>query len=140
VFVPDLYVSESIIVTKDIEAANVLVNNSLEVLVDITTASLLVTKSVEVTENLSAIDLYALNSVVFSDSTIQSTAYTGDFKDITNTPFVEAPLTEKGTDGDEAGMISFDSDFMYFCVQDYTDGLEPIWKRVELLAQTWGGN
>jgi hypothetical protein len=43
------------------------------------------------------------------------------------------PSTARGELGDKAGMIAFDSVYIYYCKAEYTDGLAPIWVR-----QAWG--
>lgn len=48
-----------------------------------------------------------------------------------------APTTSKGQDGDEAGSVVFDGDYIYYCTTDWTDGVADIWKRVAWSADTW---
>ena len=41
-------------------------------------------------------------------------------------------LSRKGTTGDTAGLICYDTSYLYVCTQDYTDGVANIWYRVAL--------
>jgi hypothetical protein len=52
-------------------------------------------------------------------------------------PLAVAPTTSKGAVGDEAGSVSFDSTYIYYCTTTYTDGLADIWKRVAWSGDTW---
>jgi len=45
------------------------------------------------------------------------------------------PLTSAGAAGDKAGDFAVDSVNFYYCTTDYTDGLAPIWVRVQW--QSW---
>lgn len=45
------------------------------------------------------------------------------------------PANVKGTAGDKAGMIAFDSSNIYFCVETYSTGVANIWRRVTIT--TW---
>jgi hypothetical protein len=45
------------------------------------------------------------------------------------------PANVKGSAGDKAGMISFDSANAYFCVENYSTGTTNIWRKVTLT--TW---
>ena len=49
---------------------------------------------------------------------------------------VSVPATSKGTTGDIAGMIAFDSTYSYYCIASY-DGTTNIWKRSTHPAGTW---
>ena len=42
------------------------------------------------------------------------------------------PTTSKGKVGDLNGMIASDGNHIYYCYQDYSDGTNNIWKRVQL--------
>jgi len=42
------------------------------------------------------------------------------------------PLDAFGEAGDLAGMITYDTDYIYMCIADYVDGVPKIWKRVVL--------
>jgi len=46
------------------------------------------------------------------------------------------PSTPVGADGDAAGMISFDTTYMYVCVADF-DASSDIWKRVAFDTTPW---
>lgn len=50
---------------------------------------------------------------------------------------VTAPATANGKAGDSTGMVAFDSNFMYYCNADYTDGVSPIWQRSALVGASW---
>jgi hypothetical protein len=65
-------------------------------------------------------------SILFPDLTVQTTAYEK----------VAVPITSKGTSGDHAGQVAFDSDYIYYCTASY-DGDNNIWKRVALDATSW---
>jgi len=47
------------------------------------------------------------------------------------------PLSSVGLPNDSAGMIAFDSNYIYYCTVDYTDGTADIWKRVAWSGDTW---
>ena len=47
------------------------------------------------------------------------------------------PVSENGVEGDEAGSVVVDADYIYYCHTDYTDGIADIWKRVQGSADTW---
>jgi hypothetical protein len=65
-------------------------------------------------------------SILFPDLTVQTTAYEK----------VAVPITSKGSSGDHAGQVAFDSDYIYYCTASY-DGDNNIWKRVALDATSW---
>ena len=46
-----------------------------------------------------------------------------------------APATAKGATGDLAGMIAYDSGFIYVCHTTWTDGVADIWHRAAIA--TW---
>ena len=46
-----------------------------------------------------------------------------------------APATAKGASGDTAGMIAFDTGFIYVCHTTWTDGVADIWHRAAIA--TW---
>jgi hypothetical protein len=46
-----------------------------------------------------------------------------------------APTSNTGAEGDLAGMVTVDTDYLYVCIADYTDGMDPIWTRTALT--TW---
>jgi hypothetical protein len=68
--------------------------------------------------------------ITFPDGTQQTTAWAGG-------RVVSAPSFSTGAEGDRAGDIAFSSDYFYYCIADYTDGLSNIWKRVAWSAETW---
>jgi hypothetical protein len=70
--------------------------------------------------------VFGEDSLTFPDSTVQTTAYQQ----------VTVPVTSKGVNGDTAGRIAFDSDYIYYCTASY-DGDNNIWKRVALSTDTW---
>jgi hypothetical protein len=47
------------------------------------------------------------------------------------------PTTSKGKVGDLNGMIASDGNYIYYCYQDYSDGTNNIWKRVQLSNDSW---
>lgn len=47
------------------------------------------------------------------------------------------PVSSKGAPGDYPRMFAIDSNYVYVCVADYTNGLIDIWKRVALNLTTW---
>jgi hypothetical protein len=71
------------------------------------------------------ISLSATGALTYTDGTTQSTAY----KEVT------APTTSAGSTFDKAGMIAFDSNYIYYCTASYVNSTTPIWKRVALT--TW---
>jgi hypothetical protein len=46
------------------------------------------------------------------------------------------PATSEGTAGDTAGMIAFDTTYLYVCVSDYDTSSE-IWRRVAFDTTPW---
>jgi hypothetical protein len=44
------------------------------------------------------------------------------------------PANVKGSAGDKAGMIAFDSSNIYFCVETYSTGTANIWRRVTITS------
>ena len=54
----------------------------------------------------------------------------------TTFPSATIPITSKGSSGDHAGQVAFDSDYIYYCTASY-DGDNNIWKRVALDATSW---
>lgn len=48
----------------------------------------------------------------------------------------KTPATSKGAAGDKAGMIAWDSNYIYVCITNYTDGVANIWKR-SAISGTW---
>lgn len=78
--------------------------------------------------------LPALFSGNYNDLTNKPTIFSGSYADLTNKPIVSAPANNYGANGDKAGMIAFDSNYIYYCTADYVDDNTSIWKRVELVA------
>jgi hypothetical protein len=48
-------------------------------------------------------------------------------------PTATVPATAKGAVGDQKGMFIVDDDYIYYCIETYTDGVADIWNRT---AQT----
>lgn len=46
------------------------------------------------------------------------------------------PLTPGGTVGDAAGMIAYDTNYLYICIADF-DSSSEIWKRVAFDTTPW---
>ena len=51
---------------------------------------------------------------------------------VQNTP----PVTSAGAEGDTAGMIAFDTNYLYVCVSDFDTSSE-IWRRVAFDTTPW---
>ena len=47
------------------------------------------------------------------------------------------PIHSYGVAGDKLGMIALDSNYIYYCKQDYVDNSTNIWVRVSWSADTW---
>lgn len=47
------------------------------------------------------------------------------------------PTTSKGAAGDREGDLAFDNSYIYCCVENYSDGVGDIWKRVSWSGDTW---
>ena len=80
----------------------------------------------------------------YVDLTNKPTLFSGSYTDLTNIPdhsnYVvkgTTPITSKGATGDTAGLVAFDSVYLYYCTGDYTDGTTDIWKRVAWAIDTW---
>lgn len=102
------------------------------------------------------LDLYVTNNAyIYADQTIQITTGQGNIQITTDDnnssqswyltaqgytqfPSGVAPTTSKGQEGDEAGSVTFDNGYIYYCTDDYTDGIADIWKRVAWSNDTWG--
>jgi hypothetical protein len=54
------------------------------------------------------------------------------FSRVQNTP----PSSPSGAVGDAAGMIAFDTTYLYVCVSDY-DSSSEIWRRVAFSTSPW---
>jgi hypothetical protein len=48
-----------------------------------------------------------------------------------------APTSSKGSPDDEEGSVAFDGEYIYYCIQSYSDGESDIWKRVAWSDDTW---
>lgn len=55
----------------------------------------------------------------------------------TKFPAATAPTHSYGAAGDVAGMVAFDSGYIYYCTADYVGEGTDIWKRVALDATAW---
>ncbi len=53
------------------------------------------------------------------------------------TEIVTPPPSHHGSIGDTAGMISWDDDHFYVCVQNYTSGTQIIWKKINWNSGNW---
>jgi hypothetical protein len=53
------------------------------------------------------------------------------------TEIVTPPPSHHGSIGDTAGMISWDDDHFYVCVQNYTNGTQIIWKKMNWNSGNW---
>lgn len=100
------------------------------------------------------LEAYADTVSVFSGQTIDLVTGTGNIRIATDDnnnsyswyftaqgylqfPQGLGPTTSKGKEGDEAGSVVVDADYIYYCHTDYTDGLADIWKRVAWSGDTW---
>jgi hypothetical protein len=50
---------------------------------------------------------------------------------------VNAPEHNYGQAGDRAGTIAFDSNYIYYCTENFVDGVTAIWQRTAWTAGTW---
>jgi hypothetical protein len=66
-------------------------------------------------------------TLTFPDATVQYTAYQK----------VAVPAHSYGAAGDKAGMIAFDSTYIYYCTANYVNTSTNIWKRTAHGAGTW---
>lgn len=55
----------------------------------------------------------------------------------TTFPAATVPAHSYGAAGDVAGMVAFDSGYIYYCTSNYVDNSTNIWKRVAFDATTW---
>jgi uncharacterized membrane protein len=55
----------------------------------------------------------------------------------TTFPASPVPAHSYGAIGDQAGMVAFDSTYIYYCTADYANSSTDIWKRVALDATSW---
>lgn len=65
--------------------------------------------------------------IVFADGSHQTTAW----------KLATPPTHSYGSAGDTTGMVAFDSNFIYYCKQDYVDNSTNIWVRVAWTGTTW---
>jgi len=81
-------------------------------------------------------------------NTAQSTSYTGPLGELTydtdlgtvrvhDNATAGIPTHDTGAPGDVAGMVALDSNWMYYCVANYTTGSAVIWKRTAWSGETW---
>jgi hypothetical protein len=52
-------------------------------------------------------------------------------------PTVTVPAHSYGVAGDVAGMVAFDSTYIYYCTANYVDNSTNIWKRTAHGTGTW---
>jgi hypothetical protein len=71
-----------------------------------------------------------IEGVKFADDTVQKTAWTGG-------RVVNFPISSLGSAGDREGDIAFTSTHFYYCITDYGNGTNDIWKRVAWSNDTW---
>lgn len=50
---------------------------------------------------------------------------------------VSVPTTSKGVVGDRIGFWAANSQYFYYCIASYTNGVSDIWKRVAFDIATW---
>jgi hypothetical protein len=60
-----------------------------------------------------------------------------DLNGRTTFPVATAPAHSYGAAGDKAGMLAFDSTYIYYCTDDYVNNSTDIWKRVALVSAAW---
>lgn len=69
--------------------------------------------------------------IIFPDGTEQTTAWAGG-------RVRSVPNSSTGSVDDLAGDIAFSTDYLYYCIADYVDGMSDIWKRVAwLVSDSW---
>lgn len=67
------------------------------------------------------------------------TAYTkcnNNFSELYSRVQEEPPASPSGTEGDTAGMIAFDNQYLYICVADFDTSSE-VWRRVAFDTAPW---
>lgn len=47
------------------------------------------------------------------------------------------PTSSKGEIGDKAGMAAVDTEFLYLCISDYSNGTIDIWTKTPLISSSW---
>jgi hypothetical protein len=50
---------------------------------------------------------------------------------------VAVPVSSKGVSTDRVGFWAADSQYFYYCIASYINGVDDIWKRVAFAADTW---
>jgi hypothetical protein len=75
-------------------------------------------------------ELYLLVEDVANELSVFSTDWSGG-------RIVFEPASSLGTVGDLKGDLAFTESYIYYCGQDYSDGLAHIWKRMSWSADTW---
>lgn len=63
-----------------------------------------------------------------------------DYNRLFNKPIsvlTNVPASSKGQIGDSSTSIAYDADYFYFCIENYTDGTNDIWKRIGWNTDTW---
>lgn len=50
---------------------------------------------------------------------------------------VDVPASSTGSAGDLGGDLAFDNSYIYYCVENHTNGVGHIWRRVAWLGDTW---
>lgn len=60
-----------------------------------------------------------------------------DENGILTIPVTSVPTHSTGAVGDVQGMIAFSGDYIYYCKQDYTDGMGDIWVRSAWTSTSW---
>jgi len=51
--------------------------------------------------------------------------------------FAAHPISSKGLEGDIAGQLAMDDEYIYFCVTNFTNDNTDIWKRIPWQGGTW---
>lgn len=88
--------------------------------------------------SVTSYDLVALQDANINDLYVSNKIYGGATGSIKNVQIAStAPSNSTGATGDRAGMIAFDSSYIYYCTTTYTDGVANIWKRVTWSGDTW---
>jgi hypothetical protein len=55
----------------------------------------------------------------------------------TTVGLVAPPTYSYGSPGDTAGLLALDSNYLYYCSQNYVNNLTPIWHRISVTGTTW---
>jgi len=91
----------------------------LSVTGNITGGNILTSGSITANGNVTAqtfIGNISANGLTFSDSTVQTTAWSGG-------RVVDAPASSTGAEGDKAGDLAFSTGHIYYCFEDYDTGV-----------------